>query len=79
MSLSKTIIFKYMRNLRQRLKFVVLKNLQSTCSEWIDFFSVAKTTLQTPMSGYCCLLQSVSVKVPFSPSMSQGLNLIKYC
>ena len=24
-------------------------------------------------------LQGVSVKVPFSPSMSQGLNLIKYC
>ena len=23
-------------------------------------------------------LQGVSVKVPFSPSMSQGLNLIKY-
>ena len=48
----------------------------------ITFFRVsphyqeeAGQSLQYPL---CSLLQGVSVKVTFSPSMSQGLNLIKY-
>ena len=40
--------------------------------------------IETSSGKFCAIitfsiLQGVSVKVPFSPSMSQGLNLIKYC
>ena len=38
----------------------------------VDFFSVAKTTLQTPMSGYCCLLiiKKTSASISSSPCIS---------